>query len=329
MMPYNLDTGIYLRKPLPLKKGDTIGIVAPAGYLDPPDLEAGISFLKSYGFQVTYSASIFNKNWQQAGDDKERAQQINQMFLDKRVKAIFCATGGYGAIRTIPYLDKEVINNHPKIFIGQSDITILLLYLYKTAQMVLFHGPNLIDKIHKDMNPVSLEYLMKVISTDAPLGILSFPSIKTLKPGISSGTLIGGNLSILVNLVGTPYEIDTEGAILFLEDTSEKLETIDNCLMHLKLAGKFDNLKGIIFGKLINDLSTPSQEYNIIDLILDTFSDLEVPIIYGFPSGHIPSSEINITLPLGLNVTLDANKSSLIINESAILNTENFPELFI
>ncbi|MBF0298048.1 MAG: LD-carboxypeptidase [Oligoflexia bacterium] len=307
-----------LRKPFALKKGDTIGIVAPSGPYDPIELQRGIDFFKSLDYEVIYEGSIFNKHWSLAKQDKEKAFQINRMFSNQIVKAIFCATGGYGSIRTLPFLNETIIKNNPKIFVGYSDITILLLYLYKTARMVLFHGPVVSGEIHQEMNWVTFDYLKKVIETTSPLGEIRSPSMETLKPGRASGLLIGGNLSLIINSIGTPYEINTKNSILFLEDIAESLEVIDNYLMQLKLAGKLKKIKGIIFGKMVNCPLEPSKEFTIRDLIKDTLSDIDVPIVYGLPSGHLDEKEIHITLPLGVNATLDGYRSSLIINESAV-----------
>ncbi|MBN2097034.1 MAG: LD-carboxypeptidase [Candidatus Omnitrophica bacterium] len=307
-----------VRKPLRLKKKDTIGIVAPAWSFDPGNFKRGVEKLRSLGFRVKYDRAIFSKYWSMAGYDDERARLINQMFADKEVKAIFCAKAGYGSIRTIPYLDRNIIRRNPKIFIGYSDITILLSYLHKTAGMVVFHGPVVADEIYENMNPITLDYLLSILMQPQPLGEMSFSTLKTLRPGKASGILLGGNMSLIMSAIGTPYDIDTYNKILFLEDIGEDLEFIDNYLMHLKLAGKFKRIKGIIFGKMLDCLDHSGKKYTIQDILNDILPDLDVPIIYGFPSGHRGREEMDITLPFGVSVTLDANVPKLIVNEPAV-----------
>lgn len=305
-------------KPCRLQKDDTIGIVAPAWAFDPRAFKKGVDKLKKLDFQVKYDRSIFDEHWSMAGHDRERAEQINRMFADKEVKAIFCAAAGYGSIRTIPYLNKTIIKNNPKIFLGYSDITILLAYLYKTANMVVFHGPVVAEEIHERMNHITLDYLLHAITQVYPLGQLQFPNLKPLKPGKATGILVGGNMSLIVNAIGTPYEINTVNKILYLEDIGEDLEVIDSYLMQLKLAGKLKKVKGIIFGRMIGCVGKAGEKHTMRDVLIDMLHDINVPIIYGFPSGHREPGDIDITLPLGIYVTLDANDPKLIINESAV-----------
>ncbi|MBN3038579.1 MAG: LD-carboxypeptidase [Candidatus Omnitrophica bacterium] len=305
-------------KPARLKKGDTIGIVAPAWSFDIGNFKRGIDKLRKLGFKVKFDRSIFSKYWSMAGYDKERAQQINRMFADKEVKAIFCAKAGYGSIRTIPYLNKKIIKRNPKIFIGYSDITILLSYLYKTVNMVVFHGPVVSDEIHDNMNSITLDYLLQAITQPIALGELHFSSLRSLRPGKATGVLVGGNMSLFISALGTAYDIDTDNKILFLEDIGEDLEVIDNYLMHLKLSGKFRKLKGIVFGRMIDCLDYSGKRYTIRDILNDILHDAHFPIIYGFPSGHRGQGEIDVTLPFGVPVTIDADYPKLVINEAGV-----------
>ncbi|MBU1727317.1 MAG: LD-carboxypeptidase [Candidatus Omnitrophica bacterium] len=305
-------------RPPRLLPGDTIGIVAPAWSFDADSFRKGVEQLKAMGFRVKYENTIFRTYWSMAGYDKERAAQINRMFADKEVKAIFCAKAGYGSIRTIPYLNKEVIRKNPKIFIGYSDITILLYYLYRIARMVVFHGPVVSGEMRPEMNSISRDYLLRAITQTIPMGQIQCASLKTLRSGRESGVLIGGNLSMVISAIGTPYDINTENMILFIEDIGEDLEVIDNCIMHLKLAGKFKKVKGIVFGRMVDCVDDSGHKYTIKDILQDSLKDIDVPIIYGFPSGHRKPGDINITLPFGVNVTLDADKPALFINEAAV-----------
>ena len=307
-----------LKKPCRLKRGDTIGIVAPAWSFDPHNFKKGAGKLRQLGYRVKYERTIFSKYWSMAGHDEERAAQINRMFADREIRAIFCAKAGYGSIRTIPYLNKNIIRRNPKIFMGYSDITILLSYLKRIAGMVVFHGPVVSAEIHEAMSPITLFYMLKALSEVRPLGEMQFPTMRRLRRGKASGILVGGNMSLVMSAIGTPYEVDTDNKILFLEDISEGLEMIDNYLMHLKLAGKFKRIKGIIFGRMIDCTDCAGQRYNIQDMLNDILWDVKVPIIYGFPSGHRDAGDANVTLPLGVRVTLDADRLSLAIDESGV-----------
>ncbi|MBN1871615.1 MAG: LD-carboxypeptidase [Candidatus Omnitrophica bacterium] len=307
-----------MKKPPVLRIGDTIGVVAPAWSFDPDNFKKGVEKLCKLGFRLKYSQGIFKKYWSMAGRDKERAEQINLMFADNEVKAIFCAKAGYGSMRTLPYLDGEVIAANPKIFLGYSDITGLLCFLQKKANMVVFHGPVISGEIHSHMNPVTLKYLLKAISQRSPLGKMSFPGMKVLRPGNATGILVGGNLSLVMSTVGTPYEIDTDNRILFLEDVGEDLETIDECLMQLKMAEKFRKIRGLVLGRMITCVDHSGTKYTIKKILQDILGDLDIPIIYGFPSGHRIPGDINITMPLGVSVTVDADRRCLIFNEEGV-----------
>jgi muramoyltetrapeptide carboxypeptidase len=305
-------------KPARLREQDTVGIVAPAWSFDPDNFKRGVEQLRGMGFRVKYEKTIFSKYWSMAGNDKKRAVQINRMFADKKVRAIFCAKAGYGSIRTIPYLNRKIIRKNPKIFIGYSDITILLYYLYQAAGMVVFHGPVVSGEIHATMDSASLNYLRLAITQAAPLGEIRHPALKCLRSGKASGILVGGNLSLVISAIGTPYDIDTRNKILFLEDIGEDLEVIDKYIMHLKLAGKLRHLKGIVFGRMVDCVDDSGNKYTIESVLRDSLKDVKVPVACGFPSGHRGPGDINITLPLGVMVTLDAGRPSLIINESGV-----------
>ena len=306
------------RKPLCLEKGDAIGIVAPAWSFDKYKFRQGVDKLRGFGFRVKFERSIFSRYWSMAGYDKERAGQINRMFADRKIKAIFCAKAGYGSIRTIPYLNKNIIRRNPKIFVGYSDITILLSYIYSLGRMVVFHGPVVSGEMHENMNSITLHHLLRAVTETSPLGIKKFSSLKSLKRGRGSGILVGGNMSLLVNAIGTPYDIDTDNKILFLEDVGEDLEMIDHYLMHFKLAGKFRRIKGIVFGKMLGCVDRSGKKHNIKEILGDIFKDIKVPVIYGFPSGHRVPGEANVTLPFGVSVTVDAYEPALIFNEAGV-----------
>jgi len=309
---------LLITRPGRIARGDTVGVVAPAWSFDPVKFKAGVKLLKGLGFKVKYDRAIFSKYWSMAGHDEQRAGQINRMFADKAVKAIFCAKAGYGSIRTIPYLNRKVIAGNPKIFVGYSDITILLAYLQRIANIVVFHGPVVSSEMHRDMSNLTLEYLVRSLMEPFPLGAVSFPGMKTIRSGRATGRLVGGNLSMLMSAIGTPYDIDTDFKILFIEDVGEDMETIDNFLLHLKLAGKFRRIRGIVFGRMVDCRDDSGRKYKIRDIVNDTLGDLSIPVVYGFPSGHARGRGANVTVPLGVSVTLDTGKPSLIFNEAGV-----------
>ncbi|MFH1868203.1 MAG: LD-carboxypeptidase [Candidatus Omnitrophota bacterium] len=305
-------------KPSRLKIGDTIGIVAPSWSFDADNFIKGVKKLRYLGFKVKYNRSIFSKYWSMAGYDKERAAQINQMFYDKDVKAIFCAKAGYGSARTLPFLNAAIIRRNPKIFVGYSDLTMLLLYLFKTANMVVFHGPVVSDEIYEGMSPITLDYLLGAIAQPYPLGNIRHPDARLLRSGKAGGILVGGNMSLVINAIGTPYDIDTDNKILFLEDIGEDLEVIDSYLMHLKLAGKLNKVKGIIFGMMFDCIDYSGKKFTLRNVVDDILSDLKIPMIYNFRSGHARRGDINVTLPFGVYVKLDADKKTLTVCESGV-----------
>lgn len=302
-------------KPQRLHRGDTIGIVAPSSSFDPAHFKEGVKMLRDLGYRVRYERAIFNRCWSEAGHNKQRGYQINRMFYNKDIKAIFCAKAGYGSAEILPFLNKKVIRKNPKIFVGYSDITVLLLYLQKIANMVVFHGPVVSDEIYAGMHQLTIEYLTTLLSSSRPLGILQFPQLIAFKPGVASGRLVGGNISLIVDAMGSEYRIATDGCILFLEDVREDFEAIQGYFRRLRRAGKFRKIKGLLFGK-ITDHS--GREHDIRGLVERMFKGYDIPILYGFPSGHLQlRGGLNVTLPLGLPVTINADELSLRINEPA------------
>jgi len=307
-----------VHKPMRVRNGDTVGVVAPAWTFDKERFMEGVETLENFGFRVRYDQGIFEKFWSMAGHDRERAQQITRMFSDPEIRCILCANAGYGSIRTLPFIDKRVVRDNPKVFIGYSDITILLAYLQQVARMVVFHGPVVAGEIRPDMNPLNAEYLLRAITEVKPLGRISFPGMVGIKGGTAKGVLVGGNLSMIISSLGTPYEIDLRHRVLFLEEIGESMEVIDNHLVQLKLAGKLMQLRGLIIGRMLDCADSSGNRYQVADVVRDVFRDNEIPILSGFPSGHRLPGQLNITLPLGIMVTLDADEPSVTFHGSGV-----------
>ncbi|MBU0635228.1 MAG: LD-carboxypeptidase [Candidatus Omnitrophica bacterium] len=303
-------------KPGRLVKGDTIGIVAPSSSFDRDNFKKGVAMLRSLGYAVKYERSIFNACWSKPGHNKQRALQINRMFADTQVKAIFCAKAGTGSAEIIPYLDKKIIRNNPKIFVGYSDITVILLYLQKIANMVVFHGPIVSDEIYHDMNQLTLEYLQALCGQAKPLGELKVLQLIAFRQGRASGRLAGGNLSLIVEAMDLPYRVATRGCILFLEDINESFETMQQYFVRLRRAGIFKKIAGLVFGKITDPAG---KEHDIRGIVDEIFKGYNIPILYGFPSGHLQlRGGLHITLPFGVLATIDSEALSLTIDEAAV-----------
>jgi len=305
-------------KPPALQPGDTIGIIAPASNIKRDSLEAGCDALRRLGYKPFYLDSILEKNLYFAGSVERRARELDEMFSGEDVSAIVCARGGYGANYLLDSLNLEKIRAHPKIFMGYSDVTTLLTYLLDSTGLVIFHGP-MVTKDFAHSDGVDLSSWNAALSgvSEWVLNLGPESGAKALLAGSAEGILYGGCLSMLAASLGTPYEIHTTGTILFIEDVAAKPYQIDRMLMQLKLAGKFADVRGVIFGEMLDCLQNKDQEHTLEEVVLGVIGDLGVPVAYGLRSGHV--SRRNITLPFGVRAALDVGKKegSLRILESA------------
>jgi len=306
-------------KPPALRPGDTVGIVAPASNIKRGDLEAGCEGLRRAGYRPLYSETILDKDLYFAGSVERRARELEEMFVREDVRAVICARGGYGANYLLEALDLEKIKSHPKIFVGYSDVTALLTYFFDAAGLVVFHGPMVAkDWAHEDgVDLISWQAALAGMTVWEPdLGAGS--GVSGLVEGEAEGTLYGGCLSILTASLGTPYEIKTAGTILFLEDLAAKPFQIDRMLMQLKLAGKLDEVQGIVFGEMRDCVQTANQGYTLEEVVLQIVGKLGVPVAYGLRSGHVTAG--NITLPIGVRagLTVRGGQVRLKIMEAAV-----------
>src|ERR1700687_1231317 len=288
-------------KPRALCSGATVGIVAPASNIRRTELEAGCEALQRAGFRPFYLDSILEQDLCFAGSVERRARELEEMFVRDDVRAIVCVRGGYGANYLLRELDLEKIKAHPKILVGYSDITTLLTHFVDAAGLVTFHGPMAAkDWAHED--GVDLVSWQSALSGAIPWDVALGAGVSGLVEGEAEGVLYGGCLSILVASLGTPYEIKTAGTILFLEDLAAKPYQVDRMLMQLKLGGHLDEVRGIVFGEMLDCVQTANQGYTLQDVVLRIVGDLGVPVAFGFRSGHVASS--NITLPFGVRAKL-------------------------
>lgn len=293
-------------KPRALRPGDTVGIVAPASNIKRELVEKGCEALRQLGYKPFYFESILEQEIYFAGSAERRARELGEMFARDEVRGILCARGGYGANYLLGRVDLQKIADHPKIFVGYSDITTLLTWFADSAGFVTFHGP----MVAKDF---ALAEGIDLASWNAAVGGATGwevnssgdSGVEGLVDGAAEGILYGGCLSLLVAALGTPYDIRTEGTILFLEDVNARPFQIDRMLMQLKLAGKLEGVKGIVFGEMLDCLQTNNQGYTLQQVILRIVRDLGIPVAYGLRSGHV--TRRNITLPIGVRAALSVN----------------------
>ena len=312
-------------KPKALRRSDTISVIAPAGPVVRERIEKAFEHLRSLGYRIKTHGDVFRSRGYLAGDDSTRAGELMAAFADPESKAVWCARGGYGVVRLLDRLDFDLIGRHPKVFIGFSDITALHLAIQNRTGLVTFHGPNLQDGFGaaEGMSPTTEAALWRVIaleqqnstgmqlSTYAESGVCDV-TLRAIVPGIANGRLTGGNLSVLAGLVGTPYEVDTAGRILFLEDVNEPVYRVDRYLAQLALAGKLQAAAGIVLGGFTFDEGPASDAASAMAELLDEyFGKLEVPVLAGLPAGH---QRENWVLPMGalVEVNADARRVSVI-----------------
>ena len=311
---------LTLIKPRALQAGDVVEIVAPASNLKADYLERGVAELARLGFRVRYGPEILAKGRYTAGTDERRAEELMRAFTDPEIKAVWAARGGYGSMRLFGLLDDQVLRQHPKVFIGYSDMTALHLYFYRRFGWVTFHGPMAAKDLAGGEEHYDRAGLLAAITNAAPMGEIAGAKTEILHRGSGgrvSGRLLGGCLSLIAALMGTPDELDTRGAILFLEDTATKPFALDRMLLQLRLAGKFDEVRAIVFGEMTDCVQHAEQGYQIQDVLAECTADLNVPVMFGLPSGHSPRG--NLTLPLGVAATLDTERAALIVNEAAVV----------
>jgi len=305
-----------LVKPPALRPGDTVGIVAPASNVKQSELEAGCEALRRAGYKPFYLDSIVQRDLYFAGSSTRRARELEEMFAQDDVRAIICARGGYGSNYLLEELDLAKVTSNPKIFVGYSDLSTLLTH-FLDAGLVTFHGP-MVAKDWSQEDGVNLDSWLAAVTQQASWSVPVDAHVISLANGDAEGILYGGCLSILVASLGTAYEIKTDDTILFLEDLAAKPYQVDRMLMQLKLAGKLDKVRGLIFGEMIDCVQAPNQDYTLQQVITRIVSELRIPVAYGLKSGHVTSN--NITLPLGVRARLKVSQAQVKITilESAV-----------
>ncbi len=307
-------------RPAALRSGDTVGIVAPSSGFRREEFEAGCAHLLRLGYRPFYLPSIFDRELYFGGSVERRVAELHQMFQRPEVKAILCARGGYGCNYLLPHLDLALIRANPKIFAGCSDVTTLLTYLCDAAGLVTFHGPMVAGDFARPDGVDEPSWMAAVSAAAVYRREFGSAEVQVLSPGTATGVLYGGCLSLLCASLGTPYEIQTAGTILFIEDRAERPYRIDRMLMQLKLAEKFDGVRGIVFGEMIDCCEPGAPDYTLQQVILRILADVKVPIAFGLKSGHVSSNAM--TLPFGVQATLSAGDTVTLTCEAAAQSSQ-------
>lgn len=304
-------------RPGALREGDCIGLAAPASPFREEALHRGIGVLQNMGFEVRYEPRVFERYRYLAGSDVARAAELQTLFADPDIKAIFCCRGGYGSQRLLPFLDAAAIRANPKLFMGYSDLTSLLCYLDACCGLATLHGPVVCGDLRPELGAAARRQLKGMLTGD--MEAMQPPDachddLTMLCAGDAEGRLLGGCLSVLACAIGTPFRPPTQDAILFLEDKGERLYAIDRLLTTLKLSGLLQGVRGLVFGHFERAEADAHLPYDAKDVILDVLGDLGIPILYGFPSGHCPQP---LTLPFGVRVAIRGGR--LVLCESPVV----------
>lgn len=294
-----------------LKKGDTVGIIAPSSPVTKDEADACKKLVEDMGYKVKMGKCTYRSiNGYSAGTGKEKAEDINEMFMDKEVNAVWCIRGGDTSSHTIDKLDFEMIKRNPKIFVGYSDVTSLHINFNQKCDFITFHGPMVKSNMLNDFDSFTKKSFENALNMDSEL-ILYNPegeSFQVMVEGSAEGTIVGGNLALITSMIGTPYEIETKGKILFIEDVGETVARLDRMMYQLKYSQKLQEAEGIIFGDFTDCTNTRDESYTVVDMLKDVLADYNKPVMYNIKSGHCyPMS----TIPLGAKCIMDTRSSKI------------------
>ncbi len=309
-------------KPRKLRKRDVIGLVAPASPpLKPERIDNGVRYLESIGYRVKVGKHVREVHGYFAGNDDDRAADLNEMFRDSSVRAIFVVRGGYGLHRILHLLDYRAIRENPKILVGYSDLTALQLALWKRTGIVTFSGPMVAVEMCDGMDPYTEEHLWRALTSTAKIGPLKGPTerpIRPMKKGAGTGRLLGGNLSVLCALIGTSFCPSWQKSVLVLEEVGEEPYRIDRMLMHLHHANALRSISGLALGHFVDcQPQDPSKPHFTVEQILAQFIHrLQLPVVADLPYGHLPKK---LTLPWGLKAQIDGTRGWINVLEGAVV----------
>lgn len=302
-------------KPPHLRVGDTVGLIAPAGIVDAEDIAAAQRSLSGLSLKVKLGVHILDRYGYLAGKDSDRARDLNAMFTDKSVKAIIAMRGGWGCNRILPLLDYTSIRSHPKILMGYSDITSLLLAINARSRLITFHGP----VATSSWNQFTLDYLQRILFHREAVTMQNSQNsemqAQSIVGGKAKGKLLGGNLSVLSAMVGSPYLPSWHKSILFLEEIGEDVYRVDRMLTQLKNAGILNQIAGLIFGQCTNCSPGDQPNFTLMQVLQDHLIPLGVPTWYGSMIGHIRDK---FTIPVGGEVEINADTGTIQMLDAAV-----------
>ena len=309
-------------KPPRLRKGDVLGVIAPASPMKPELLESGVRYLEGLGYRVKLGKHVFKTHGYLAGTDKERAQDFNNMFRDRKVHAIICARGGYGTPRLLSLLDFKAIREHPKIFVGYSDLTAIQLAIFKHTGLITFSGPMVAAEMGRGIDSFTEENFWRMVTSVSPFGEMQRPngeSYGVIAKGKVAGRLIGGCLSLLAPIAGTNHLPSLRNKILFVEDVGEVVYRWDRYFVQLRELGLLQRIAGFMLGQT-TDCLPPAGDSTLTfdDLMHDFIRPLKVPALTGLDYGH---GRVKHTMPIGARAELEVSvrRTRVTITEAAVL----------
>ncbi|MFA6596996.1 MAG: LD-carboxypeptidase [Ignavibacteriaceae bacterium] len=313
-------------KPKKLNVGDTIGLVSPGGFITEEQLEESKTNMTSLGFSVIAAKNILNRFGYFAGTDRQRAEDLHEMFGNKKIDGIVCVRGGYGCARVLDFLDFNLIKRNPKALIGYSDITALLYGIYSQTGLIGFHGP-VATSTFNEFSVTNFKNVLMNPRKKTPLYIAEEDPAKSeykpfiIRSGKAEGKLVGGNLSIVASLIGTKYDVDSKGKIIFLEEVGEEPYRVDRMLTQMIQAGKFKHAAGVALGVFSKcepkpDESGIANSFSLSEVLQERLFQLKIPVLYGLSFGHIVNK---FTLPFGINAELDVDNQKLTLLEEGVV----------
>jgi muramoyltetrapeptide carboxypeptidase len=318
IQPFAVEAKLYpnsVLKPQRLQVGDTVGLISPAGMIESKDVEEAKQTFATLGLQVKLGQHLLDRYGYLAGKDIDRAADVNAMFADKSVKAVIAMRGGYGCDRILPLINYSLIRSHPKIVMGYSDITALLLAIYTRSRVVTFHGP----VATSTWNNFTVNHIKRILFQGEAVTMHNTLATelrrKTITPGKARGKLVGGNLSVLSAMVGSSYLPSWQHSILFVEEIDEDIYRVDRMLTQLKNAGILNKIAGFVFGQCTNCSLGDQPSLTLAEVLQDHIKSLGIPAWYGSMIGHIKDK---FTVPVGVEVEIDADVGTLRMLEAAV-----------
>ena len=306
--------------PQGLRPGDKIGVIAPSSRLKQEQIDTAVQQIEQLGMTPVLSKHVAAHNGFLAGKDEERAADINEMFADKTIKAIWCGRGGYGSTRILHLLDYKAIKKNPKPFIGYSDISAYHIAIYQKTGLITFHGPipsgfmkgNTLEEFQKlflQNLPIDYDFKKMTLVGDPS----KYETLETLRPGMAKGRLMGGNLTVVSSMIGMPYEPDFTDTIAFFEDIEEQPYRVDRMFTQLIHGSNLGKAKAILLGQFTNcNAKDPETSFTLLETLKDRLLPLGIPVLAGAPFGHVPD---NLTIPVGAEAILDATAQRLKIEK--------------